>query len=300
MEKTAKSGAIFALTAYGLWGIVVPVYFKMIQAVPATEILAHRVIWSFILTLGLIALLGKRDLLTEALGSRRMRSALLLSAVLIGVNWGLFIWAVNNEHMLSASLGYYINPLVSIFLGMLFLRERLDRARAIAAALCLIAVIFEVIQFGRLPWIALVLAFSFGFYGLVRKKLGVDSFTGLALETGALLPLALGYLLWSDSPTTDLITNPAWINALLFASGPITMIPLLCFTAATNRISLTALGFFQYIAPSGMLLLGVFVYGEALDAEKLVTFGLIWMALVLLVFDSLKNLKRSDPQATTR
>lgn len=300
MEKTAKSGAIFALTAYGLWGIVVPVYFKMIQAVPATEILAHRVIWSFILTLGLIALLGKRDLLTEALGSRRMRSALLLSAVLIGVNWGLFIWAVNNEHMLSASLGYYINPLVSIFLGMLFLRERLDRARAIAAALCLIAVIFEVIQFGRLPWIALVLAFSFGFYGLVRKKLGVDSFTGLALETGALLPLALGYLLWSDSPTTDLITNPAWINALLFASGPITMIPLLCFTAAANRISLTALGFFQYIAPSGMLLLGVFVYGEALDAEKLVTFGLIWMALVLLVFDSLKNLKRSDPQATTR
>ncbi len=296
MDQTAKSGALLALAAYGFWGMT-PIYFKLLETVPAPELVAHRVIWSFLFTLFLIVVLRRRRALAVALRSRKTRLTLLLSTVLIAINWGLFIWAVNSKHMLSASLGYYINPLVNIFLGMLFLGERLDRARSIAAALCAAAVVFELIRFGSLPWVALALASSFGLYGLVRKKLAVDSFTGMALETGLLLPLAAGYLLFSQSPTTDLTANPAWLNALLLAAGPITMFPLLCFTAAANRISLTAMGFFQYVGPSGMFLLAVFVYGETLSSGKLMTFGLIWTALALLAFDSLKKMRQSAAAA---
>lgn len=291
MEQSTKSGVFYALTAYTLWAVA-PMYFKVMKDIPATEILAHRIIWSFLLTLGLIALFNKRDVLMAALRSRRARWALLASTTLIGFNWGIFIWAVNANYMLSASLGYYINPLINILFGMLFFKDRLDRVRTIAVGLCVIAVAFELIQFGRLPWIALVLAVSFGLYGLVRKKLGVDSFTGMALETGLMLPVAAGYLLFSSSPTTDLIANSSWTNLLLFAAGPITMVPLMCFAAAANRISLTTLGFFQYIAPSGMFLLAVFVYGETLSPAKLVTFGLIWTALAIMTVDSLLKLRK--------
>lgn len=300
MNNTAKSGALFALTAYGLWSIA-PMYFKTIRDIPATEILAHRIIWSFLLTMGLIALFKRRAVLIAALRSGRARTALLASTVLIGFNWGLFIWAVNTDHILSASLGYYINPLINVLFGMVFFRERLDRVRTLAVLLCVGAVSFEIIQFGRLPWIALALATSFGLYGLVRKKLGVDSFTGMALETGLLLPVAAGYLLLSTSPTTDLSANNATTNLLLMAAGPVTMVPLMCFAAAANRLSLTALGFFQYIAPSGMFLLAVFVYGEALSPAKLLTFALIWTALAIMSVDSLRKLhsarKASAPVA---
>lgn len=292
MDQTTRSGVLLATAAYGLWGIA-PVYFKFIQRIPPAEILSHRVVWSFLLTLVLIALLRKRNALITALRSRRARWTLLASTVLIGSNWGLFIWAVNSDRMLSASLGYYINPLINIFLGVLFLGERLDRVRIVAAALCAAAVTFEVIQFGSLPWVALGLASSFGLYGLVRKRLAVDSFTGMALETGILMPLAITYLLVSSNPSTDLTTNPASLNLLLLAAGPVTMLPLLCFTAAANRISLTALGFFQYIGPTGMLLLAVFVYGETLSSGTLLTFSLIWTALALVSFDSVKRLRRA-------
>lgn len=299
MDQTTRSGVLLALAAYGFWGTA-PIYFKLMQTVPATEILAHRVVWSFLLTLVLIVLLSKRRALTTALRSRRARWSLLASTILIGFNWGLFIWSVNSDHLLSASLGYYINPLINIFLGVLFLGERLDRVRSIAAGLCAAAVIFEIVRFGSLPWVALGLACSFGLYGLVRKRLALDSFTGMALETGLLLPLAIGYLLLSSSPTTDLTTNPASLNLLLLAAGPVTMLPLLCFTAAANRISLTALGFFQYIGPTGMLLLAVFVYGETLSSGTLLTFSLIWAALALVSFDSVNRLRQARAASAVR
>lgn len=294
MDNTARNGALYALTAYSLWAIA-PMYFKVMQAVPAIEILANRVIWSFLLTLGMVLLMKKRHVLISTLKSRRARWALLASTLLIGFNWGLFIWAVNANYMLSASLGYYINPLINILFGMIFFKDKLGKVRTLAATLCLVAVLFEVIQFGRLPWIALMLATSFALYGLVRKKLGVDSFTGMTLETGLLLPAALVYLWFSTTPTSNHLDNSLTINLLLFASGPITMVPLMCFAAAANRISLTALGFFQYIAPSGMFLLAVFVYGETLSTEKLITFALIWTALAILSIDSLYGLRRRKP-----
>lgn len=288
MNSTTRSGVLFALTAYTLWAIA-PVYFKQLGHIPALEILSHRVLWSFLLTLFIILALRKRQALMVALKSKRTRRYLLLTTVLIGANWGVFIWAVNANRMLDASLGYYINPLINILLGMLYFAERLDRPQKIAAILCLVAVAVEIINFGKLPWIALFLATSFALYGLFRKKLGADSFVGMALETGLMIPLALMYFSLTTSETASLLDNSATLNGLLFLAGPVTMVPLLCFAAAANRISMTALGFFQYIGPSGMFLLAVFVYGEPLSAAKLTTFAIIWVALAILVWNSARR-----------
>ncbi|TYL46567.1 EamA family transporter RarD [Marinomonas sp. IMCC 4694] len=297
MQTSSKSGIFYAITAFTLWAIA-PIYFKEMSFVPAQEILAHRVIWSFLLVLALILILRYTDALTTVLKSPKTLLAMLITTVLIAVNWGTFIWAVQNNKMLSASLGYYINPLISILLGMIFFKEKLDGVRKAAVLLCFCAVVFEVIQFGSLPWIALALAITFGFYGLVRKKIAVDSFTGMAIETAIMLPIALTYLMMSTSSTASVFNNSASVNWLLFAAGPITMVPLMCFAAAANRVSMVTLGFFQYIGPTGMFFLAVFLYDEPLSPEKLVTFMLIWSALAMLIFDSLRRLRntRNEPK----
>lgn len=293
METSSRSGIVYALSAFFLWAVA-PIYFKEMSFVPATEILAHRVIWSCVIVFVLIILLRYTGALKKVLQSPKTLMAMLVSTLLIGLNWGTFIWAIQNNKMLSASLGYYINPLITILLGVVFFKNKLDRVRIIAVGLCFCAVVFEVIQFGSLPWIALSLAITFGFYGLVRKKVAVDSFTGMAIETAILLPIALLYLALIDSPTANMFENSANINWLLFAAGPVTMIPLMCFAAAANRVSLVTLGFFQYIGPTGMFLLAVFMYDEPLSAEKLTTFVLIWSALAMLIFDSLRYLRKTN------
>ena len=292
MQTSSKSGIFYALTAFTLWAIA-PIYFKEMSFIPAQEILAHRVIWSCLLVLVLIVLLRYTDALKVVLRSPRTLSAMLISTVLIAFNWGIFIWAIQNNQILSASLGYYINPLISILLGVIFFKDKLDRVRKAAVILCFCAVAFEVIQFGSLPWIALILATTFGFYGLVRKKVAVDSFTGMAIETAILLPFALVYLIISDSPSTNMFENSSSVNWLLFAAGPITMVPLMCFAAAANRVSLVTLGFFQYIGPTGMFILAVFLYDEPLSPEKLTTFVLIWSALAMLIVDSIRRLRKT-------
>lgn len=291
MDQTTKTGLMYGITAY-VWWAIAPIYFKAMSDIGALDILAHRVIWSFVIVVLLIAAMGKVSVLVGVLRSPKSLLALTASTILIGANWGTFIWAINSNQMLSASLGYYINPLVSIILGMVFFQDRLDRPRKIAAALCVAAVVFEVIQFGRLPWIALVLAFSFGLYGLVRKKLAVDSFTGMALETGLMLPLAVVQLSWFSQPQSNMFTNDVWSNLMLIAAGPMTMIPLMLFAAAANRVSLVTLGFFQYIGPSGIFLLAVFVYGETFTPAKFVTFGLIWAALAVLLVSSIRQMRK--------
>ena len=292
MQTSSKSGILYALTAFTLWAIA-PIYFKEMSFVPATEILAHRVIWSCVIVLVLIVLLRYTNALKKVLSSPKILMAMLISTLLIGLNWGTFIWAVQNNKMLSASLGYYINPLISILLGMIFFKDKLDKVRKAAVVLCFCAVVFEVIQFGSLPWIALILAMTFGFYGLVRKKIAVDSFTGMAIETAIMLPLALTYLILSPSPSANMFENSASVNWLLFAAGPVTMVPLMCFAAAANRVSMVTLGFFQYIGPTGMFFLAVFLYDEPLSAEKLTTFVLIWSALTMLIFDSVRRLRKA-------
>ncbi|MGV4937454.1 EamA family transporter RarD [Serratia marcescens] len=285
--KQTRQGIFFALAAYFMWGIA-PAYFKLIQQVSADEILTHRIIWSFFFMLALITLGRNWQKVRAACQNRKRLLLLAVTALLIGGNWLLFIWAVNNHHMLEASQGYFINPLVNVLLGMLFLGERFRRMQWVAVALAFTGVLVQLWQFGSLPIIGLGLAFSFAFYGLLRKKIAIDAQTGMLIETLWLLPVAAGYLfLFADSPTSHLSANPWSLNLLLVAAGIVTTVPLLCFTAAATRLRLSTLGFFQYLGPTLMFLLAVTFYGETVGQDKLVTFGFIWAALILFTLDAL-------------
>lgn len=265
--QQTRQGIFFALAAYLIWGIA-PVYFKLIQQVPADEILTHRVIWSFFFILLLISLSRNWPQVRTTCQNRKRLLMLAITALLIGGNWLLYIWAVNNHHMLEASLGYFINPLVNVLLGMLFFGERFRRMQWLAVALAFLGVLIQLWQFGSLPIIGLGLAFSFACYGLLRKKIGIDAQTGMLIETLWLLPAAAVYL-------------------LLMATGIVTTVPLLFFTAAANHLRLSTLGFFQYLASTLVFLLAVTFYSETVGQDKLVTFGFIWAALVLFTLEAL-------------
>jgi chloramphenicol-sensitive protein RarD len=290
--KQTRVGILLALIAYLIWGIA-PAYFKLIHYVPADEILTHRVIWSFFFMLALITFSRQWRQVRTLLKTPKKVLLLALSAVLVGGNWLLFIWAVNNHHMLEASLGYFINPLVNIVLGMIFLGERFRRMQWLAVLLAASGVLVQLWTFGSLPIIALGLAFSFAFYGLLRKKIAVDAQTGMFFETLWLLPVAAIYLFGiADSPTSHMSQNPCSLNLLLIAAGVITTIPLLCFTGAAMRLRLSTLGFFQYLGPTLMFLLAVLFYGEVPGADKMVTFGFIWVALAVFIVDALYTQRR--------
>lgn len=296
-QQIQRQGVIYALCAYTLWGIA-PIYFKTISAVPAAEILTHRMIWSCVLLM-VLTLAGRQWHKVQAvLRQPKVLFTLAFTSVTVGGNWLLFIWAINNGHMLDASLGYYINPLFNVLLGMVFLSEKLRRLQWWAVALAFTGVAIQLIAFGSLPWIALVLASSFAIYGLVRKKLALDALTGLLIETMIMLPPAAIYL-WgfADSPTSHLTQNDWHLNLLLIAAGAVTTAPLLCFTAAATRLKLSTLGFFQYIGPSLMFILAVTLYGEELAMDKALTFACIWSALLIFTLDGLRNGKR--PAATS-
>jgi chloramphenicol-sensitive protein RarD len=219
---------------------------------------------------------------------------LVATSLLVGANWLIFIWAVNANHMLDASLGYYINPLINVVLGMIFLGERLRKLQWFAVGLAAIGVLIQIVAFGSIPVVAIALAFSFGFYGLLRKKVSLEAQTGLFIETLVMLPAAAIYLLFiADSATSDLAANPMTLNLLLIAAGIVTTLPLLCFTGAATRLKLSTLGFFQYIGPSLMFLLAVLIYGEAFTTDKAITFAFIWGALVIFSFDGLRHNKKS-------
>ncbi|CAE1141165.1 EamA family transporter RarD [Serratia sp. Tan611] len=285
--QQTRQGIFFALAAYFIWGIA-PAYFKLIQQVPADEILTHRIIWSFFFMLALVTLGRNWPKVRAACANRKRLLLLALTALLVGGNWLLFIWAVNNHHMLEASLGYFINPLVNVLLGVLFLGERFRRMQWVAVALAFTGVLVQLWQFGSLPVIGLGLAFSFAFYGLLRKKIDIDAQTGMLIETLWLLPVAAVYLFFiADSATSHLGANPWSLNLLLVAAGIVTTVPLLFFTAAATRLRLSTLGFFQYLGPTLMFLLAVTFYGETVGQDKLVTFGFIWAALVLFTLDAL-------------
>lgn len=295
-QQQTQRGVVLALAAYIMWGIA-PIYFKSLQQVSPLEILSHRVIWSFFFLAGLIALGKNWGKVRAVLRQRTTLLMLCVSSLLIGGNWLIFIWAVNHNYMLDASLGYFINPLLNVLLGMVFLGERLRPLQWLAVALAACGVTMQLIQFGSLPWVALALATSFGVYGLVRKKINLDAQTGLLMETSILLPLAAVYvLIFADSPTADWGTNPLSTNLLLMAAGIITTLPLLCFTGAATKLKLSTLGFFQYIGPSLMFLLAILVYGEAFSADKGYTFAFIWVALILFSLDGLKGHRQTRKQ----
>ncbi len=290
-QQDAKKGILLAISAYTMWGIA-PIYFKALGAVSALEILSHRVVWSFVLLAVLIHLGRRWRSVVGVVHTPRKFWLLLVTALLVGGNWLIFIWSINANHMLDASLGYYINPLLNVLLGMLFLGGRLRKLQWFAVALAAIGVGIQLVVFGSVPIVAIVaiaLATSFGFYGLLRKKIQVDAQTGLFLETLFMLPAAAIYLIWlADTPTSDMALNTWQLNLLLVCAGVVTTLPLLCFTGAAARLKLSTLGFFQYIGPSLMFLLAVLVYGEAFTSDKAITFAFIWSALVIFSVDGLK------------
>mgnify|MGYP001462347646 CR=1 FL=1 len=288
-DQQARQGVLFALGAYGIWGFA-PIYFKAVAFVPAMEILTHRILWAFFFLLALLVASGKIRQIALAFQSPKQLLLLAFAALLIGLNWLLFIWAVANDHILDASLGYYINPLLNVAIGMLFFSERLRRLQLWAIALAVAGVAVQIITFGSVPWIALVLASSFATYGAIRKKLPFDSLTGLFLEVILLLPFMLIYFIgFADSSASNLLENSWKLNSLLIFAGIITTVPLLFFTGAAKRIRYSTLGLFQYIAPSLMFILAVFLYNEPLSADKLITFVMIWTALALYSFDAMRT-----------
>jgi chloramphenicol-sensitive protein RarD len=287
-DNKDRNGVINAISAYLLWGLA-PIYFKLISSISPDEIMVHRIIWSSLL-LFLIVIISKRSrVLIDTLKQPRLLAKLALSATFLLVNWFLFIWAINNDHLLDASLGYFINPLFSVALGVIFLGERLRKMQKFAVALALCGVLIQLVALGSLPVISLALAGTFGIYGLLRKKMHLDSFVGLLIESSMMLPLAIVYwLLFVNTNTANMFENSSNLNLLLIAAGVVTTAPLLCFTAAAKRLTLSTLGFFQYIGPSIMFFLATFYYQETLQPAKLVTFAAIWLALVIYSVDSLK------------
>ncbi|ELE8120040.1 EamA family transporter RarD [Vibrio fluvialis] len=286
-QQNAKKGVILAISAYTMWGIA-PIYFKAISSVSALEILSHRVIWSFFLLAALLHFGRQWRSVVSVFRDKKKMVYLLTTALLVGGNWLIFIWAVNANHMLDASLGYYINPLLNVVLGMLFLGERLRKLQWFAVALAAIGVAIQLVVFGSVPIVAFSLAITFGLYGLLRKKVGVNAQTGLFIETLVLVPAAAIYLLWiANSATSSMLANDWHLNLLLISAGIVTTLPLLCFTGAATKLKLSTLGFFQYIGPSLMFLLAVLVYGENFSADKAITFAFIWSALVIFSVDGL-------------
>ena len=283
---------LFAASAFVMWGFA-PVYFKQLLEVPALEILAHRIIWSVLFLAVIVAVVKQWHKVQAIIAKPKYLGMLLLSASLLGFNWWLFIWAVNNDHMLDASLGYYINPLLNVLLGVTFLGERLRRWQLAAVALAVTGVIIQVLSFGSFPVVAFALAGSFAIYGLIRKKMPVESLPGLLLEALILLPAALGYWYFmTPTASSDLTSNSWQLNLLLISAGVVTTLPLLCFTAAAKRLQYATIGFFQYIGPSLMFMLAVLFYGEVFDAQRMITFACIWVALVIFSYDSWRFSRR--------
>lgn len=277
-------GFLLAVSAYTIWGSF-PLFFYYLSHVSPLEVLSHRVIWSLFATLLVGLLLGRRQNLIQLFSDRRLLGWLSLSALLISVNWLIFIWAVTNGHALEASLGYFITPVISLILARWFLNEPLHPLQAIAGVIALLAVVWEIFSLGRLPWIGLSLALAFGFYGLIRKCHPVDGINGLTVETLWMLPAALGFVVWlgfaSDSQPAFAAND--FNTLMLIGSGLLTALPLVLFAMAASRTDLTIVGFVMYINPTIQFLIGVFVLNEPYPPERMVTFILVWLSLVLFL-----------------
>jgi chloramphenicol-sensitive protein RarD len=287
----SRRGVAYGVAAYGLWGLF-PLYWPLLKPAGAVEILAHRMVWSLAVVLVILAI--TRNWAWIRVLSRRRLALLTVAAAVVTLNWGTYIWAVNNAHVVETSLGYFINPLVSVALGVLVLGERLRRLQWVAIGIGAAAVLALAVDYGRPPWIALVLAVSFGFYGLIKKIAGVGTVEALSVETGVMFLPALAFLLVLHSSGVATFGAAGGLHAILLAgAGLVTAIPLLCFGAAANRVPLSTIGLLQYLAPVLQFVIGVLVMGEAMPASRLAGFALVWLALALLSYDGLRIHRRA-------
>ncbi len=280
----ARTGLLLGLAAYFLWGVL-PIYFKALGHVRPTEIVAHRVLWSLLFLGALVMIWRRLPQLRTALTNRRALLALFTTAMLIGVNWLVWIWAVLNGHVLEGSLGYYLNPLVNVLFGVVLLKERLSRARIIAVALACAGVAVLAWGAGGGLWISLTLAVTFATYGYLRKVAPVESLEGLTIETAILTPIALGWILWLQQAGTGGLGIDRFTTILLVLAGAVTAVPLLLFNAAAKRLRYSTLGFLQYIAPTLQFLRAVLLFGEKLTLPHIICFGAIWSALVIFAVE---------------
>jgi len=287
-----RRGFLLGVSAYGLWGLF-PVYWTLLEPAGAVEILAHRICWSLLVMVGLTIALRRTPQLRGILRSPRLLALLTAASVVIGLNWGGFIWGVNNERVVEVSLGYFINPLVTVLLGVVVLGERLRPLQWAAIGIAALAVIGLTVDYGHPPWVAFLLAGSFGTYGLAKKKAGVEAVESLTFETLLLAPLALGYLVWLSVNGDANFGSHGISHALLLTStGIVTAIPLICFGAAAIRVSMTTIGLLQYLAPTIQFALGLLVFHEEMTPVKWAGFALVWLALVIFTTEALRHRSR--------
>ncbi|TWO30072.1 EamA family transporter RarD [Campylobacter lanienae] len=286
MQATQK-GFILALTTFIMWGVF-PVFFKFIQGISATEVLAHRIIWSSVILFIVLIVTKKLTSLKRIAKIKKVILTLAITGILIASNWGIFIYAINQNEILATSLGYFINPLFSILLGAIILKEELSWALKLSIFIVFIAIGIQIYALGKLPFISIMLPLSFALYGLLRKRLGVRTFEGLFIETMILSPFALIYLIYlSLVSSSEFGLN--FNGIMLFLSGFITILPLLTFNASTKYLKLSTIGFLQYISPTLSMLIAVFVYNEILDLYKIISFVLIWISLAIAAISNLRR-----------
>ncbi|UCG67224.1 MAG: EamA family transporter RarD [Deltaproteobacteria bacterium] len=294
MDESTK-GTISTITAFFLWGAF-PIYWKALQHISSTQILAHRVVWSLVFVLVLLSIQRRWNEVKNVTSFYPNVSIFLVTSFLLGGNWLIYIWAVNSNQIVEASLGYFINPLVNVCLGMVFLRERLYRSQFISVVLAFVGVLFLTLEYGRLPWIALTLALTFGTYGLLRKTAKAGSMVGLLFDTGFLAPIFLLYILFLAAHGSGAFTSiNLKTDVLLIGAGVVTAVPLLLFAYGARRIQYSTVGFLQYIAPTGQLLVGVLLYREQFTRAHAIAFGLVWVALFLYSTSTFVAYKRRIP-----
>ncbi|WP_201240979.1 EamA family transporter RarD [Rhodobium orientis] len=292
-----RAGFISGVTAYVLWGFSV-IFYKWLAHVPASEVIAHRIVWTvFFVGLFLVAF-GRLNEVLLALRDRRVLLRLLLSASIIGINWLVFVWAIAQNQVLAVSFGYFINPLVSVMIGFLLLGERLSTGQRVAIGLAVVAIVIQATTLHGFPWISLFLACSFAAYGYVRKLTPVGASPGLFIETSLILPLGIAYVVWLEATGTGHFTDSPVDVALLLGTGIVTSLPLILFAFAARRLTLTVVGLLQYLAPSIQFALAVLVYGEPLSAERFASFALIWVALAVFSIASLRKKRPPEPVKT--
>jgi chloramphenicol-sensitive protein RarD len=297
--RLSPRGLAAATAAFAIWGLF-PVYLHPLHEVSAIQVIAHRVTWSCVFILVWLLMRGELSRLTAVLGKPQLVARLTLTASLISCNWLVYVWSVTHEHIVDTSLGYYINPLMNVVLGVFVLHERLNRAQWVAVSLAAAAVLYLAVLAGRPPWIALTLAVSFSLYGLLRKVISVDALPGLATETLVLLPLAVAYLAWCQANGSGALTNSGpGIAALLIGSGLVTAIPLFLFAYGARALPYSTLGVLQYIAPSLQLVCGVYLFHESFGPARVAGFTLIWLALLIYAADGLLRARGARRAAAT-
>jgi chloramphenicol-sensitive protein RarD len=288
----SRRGFLLGAAAYGMWGLF-PIYWTLLRPAGPLEILAHRVSWSLLVMAALVVVLRRRQRFLAVIGNRRTRSILMVAAVAISFNWGGYIWGVNNGYVVETSLGYFINPLVTVLMGVLVIGERLRTLQWVAMGIATVAVVVLTIELGRPPWVALLVAFSFACYGLAKKKADAGAVESLTLETLVITPVALGYLLFLGSQGQSHFGTAGVGHALLLVStGLVTAVPLICFGAAATRVTMTTIGLLQYLAPTLQFALGVFFFDEAMPPGRLAGYCLVWTALAIFTYEAITHRRR--------